>query len=403
MGYDLQTTIEKIKRLPAQVVSLVGRAHMSKKVAIPLFILVLVGMVTFFSKFTWADNEAKNNDLPKVEVMITVPQELTIWSTYSGRLEAIEEADVRPQVNGVIKEVLFEEGAHVEEGAPLFIIDPRPYKAELDRARAELEAAESQVKLAAIDLERVKGLLKKKFAPVSRYDAAKNTFEVAIANVSKAKANVDQAELNYEYAHVKAPISGRIGRAEITAGNFVGAGQGAPKLTSIVKTDKFYAEFDVDEQTYLAMFRSSDITKIPVKLYLNSDESYEYKGFIHSFDNQLDTSSGTIRARAVIENKDGALVPGMFMTVKLGSVEPRKVMIVKQKAVLTDQDKKYVYVVAEGGSIVYRQVELGSSVNSGRIVLSGLEQNEKVVVNSLLRVRPGMKVEPVEYDKKQSK
>lgn len=355
------------------------------------------GVVYYVSEaFASAESQAVESEIQKVEVVTMQVQKIRVWNEFSGRLEAIDHVDVRPRVGGTITQVLFEEGAVVEKGDPLFVIDPRPYKASLERAKATLQAAESEVRLAKAELKRAEGLVKKKVVSESRYDTANNAYKVALANVNVAKAELTQAKLNYEYAHIKAPVSGRVSRAEITVGNVIEAGANAPVLTSIVSTDKLYAEFDVDEQTYLKTVRGSKAGEMPVVLSLPGDDGTTYQGVIHSFDNRLDTTSGTIRARAILDNTDGALVPGMYANIKLGSAQAEPTILVSEKAIGTDQSKKYVYVISEDNEVTYREVTLGRSVAGNRVVLGGIEAGEKVLVNSLQRVHPGAKVEPVD-------
>lgn len=338
----------------------------------------------------------KAESAPSVEVVTLQPQSVRIWSKFSGRLRAVDFVEVRPRVGGTITQVLFDEGAIVEKGDPLFVIDPRTFEAEFGSARAALNTAESQTTLAKSELERAKGLVQKNVISQSRFDAAKNEYQVAMASINTAKARMKQAALDLEFAHIKAPISGRISRAELTVGNVIEAGLTAPVLTTIVSIDQLYAEFDVDEQTYMKTRRSTTGGAMPVELTLASDPNAMYRGVIRSFDNQLNTTSGTIRARAIFDNKDGALVPGMFVTVHLGSSGEQSILLVSDRAVRTDQEKKYVYVVTPDSKVAYREVKLGRTLKGQRVVLSGLISGEQVLMNSLQRVRPEMEVQPVE-------
>lgn len=341
-----------------------------------------------------------SSPLPSVDVVTVQPQSVRIWSTFSGRLRAVDYVEVRPRVGGTITKVLFEEGAIVEKGDPLFVIDPRPFEAEFASARAELESAQSRTTFTKQELTRAKGLVKKNAISQSRFDATKNDYQVAMASINSAKARMRRAYLDLEYAHIKAPVSGRISRAEITKGNVIEAGPNAPVLTTIVSIDQLYAEFDVDEQTYIQARRQATGNTMPVELTLSSDASVVYQGVMHSFDNQLDTTSGTIRARAIFNNKDRALVPGMFATVRLGSTSEQATLLVSDRAVRTDQDKKYVYIVTPDNKVAYREVNLGRALKGQRVVLSGLESGVRVLVNSLQRVSPDMEVQPVELTKK---
>ncbi len=340
--------------------------------------------------------------IPSVEVVTLQPQSVRFWREFSGRLRAIDFVEVRPRVGGTITQVLFEEGAIVQKGDPLFVIDPRPFEAEFASARAAMETAQSKAVLAKQELGRAKGLVKKNAISQSRFDAAKNDYQVAMASINAAKARMRRTYLDLEYAHIKAPVSGRISRAEITKGNVIEAGANAPVLTTIVSIDQLYAEFDVDEQTYIKTRRQAGEGAMHVELTLPSDTSVVYQGVLHSFDNQLNTASGTIRVRGIFDNQDGALVPGMFATVRLGSPSEQSAFLVSDRAVRTDQNKKYVYVVKPDNTVAYREVKLGQALEGHRVILSGLESGDQVLVNSLQRVRPGMEVQTVESTKAES-
>ena len=337
---------------------------------------------------------------PAVDVVTVQPQSVRFWNEFSGRLRAVDHVEVRPRVSGTITHVLFEEGAIVKKGDLLFVIDRRPYEAEVASARAALQSAKSQAKLAKLELERTEGLIHQKAVSRSRYDATQNDFQVALTTINAAKARLRQAYLDLDYAHINAPISGRISRAEITVGNVIEAGANAPILTTLVSIDQLYAEFDVDEQTYLKFMRQSSDETMPVELVLPGDASTVYQGKLHSFDNRLDTTSGTIRARAIFDNTDGVLIPGMYGNVRLGSPRLQSTILVQHRAVRTDQDKKYVYVVTPDNKVAYREVDLGLSLNGHRVVHSGLEIGEQVLINSLQRVRPDTVVQPIEVSQK---
>lgn len=357
------------------------------------------GLIHYTGKALASGSESTNQapQAPEVEVAIIQPEEMRIWDEFSGRMVAVDRVEIRPLVSGRITKVLFEEGAIVQKGNPLFVIDPRPFEAEIAVARAALSSANSQENLAKTELERAKKLVKSGHVSQSVYDERLNGYKVSQAAIDAAKAALTQAELDYEYAHIKAPVSGRISRAEITVGNIVESGSNAPLLTTIVSHDKLYAEFDVDEQTYIRTVRqeSQSKRKMPVELTLSGDKSVVYEGEIHAFDNQLDTSTGTIRARAIFANVDGALIPGMYANIRLGSPGKQNILLVSEKAIGTDQDKKYVYVVQPDNTVAYREIKLGRSVEGRRVILSGLKAGEKVMVNNLQRVRPGMQVQPV--------
>ncbi|CAM2008281.1 efflux RND transporter periplasmic adaptor subunit [Acanthopleuribacter pedis] len=365
--------------------------------ALVLTVAVGAGILLFPARST-ADVQPQSAapPAPEVHVETLASQQKRTWQTFSGRLAAVDQVAVRPRVGGMITEVLFEEGARVEQGRPLFVIDPRPFENELAAAKADLGSSRSRVDLAQQELQRLDGLLARKAVSKSLFDVAENDLKVAKASVRAAEARVKQAELNLEYAHIKAPVTGRISRAEITLGNLVEAGPGAPVLATIVADDRIYAEFDVDERTYISSAAATRSARLPVSVKLNSENDLSFDGYLLAFDNKLDPSSGTIRARALLENRDHLLVPGMYASVRLGSPSETSVLLVRDEAVATDQDKKYVYVIDDNNQITYRQVTLGRFIEGKREVKTGLNNGDRVLVNGLQRVRPGMPVQPVE-------
>ena len=320
------------------------------------------------------------------------------WQEFPGRLKAVDSVNIHPRVGGAIVEVLFEEGSLVNADDKLFIIDPRPYEAALASANAALASARSQAELAKTELNRAKQLIKKKFLSKSVYDQRESNYKVALAAIKSAQAAVKSAKLDLEYAHIKAPISGRVGRAELTVGNLVSGGANAPILTTIVAHNKMYAEFEVDEQTYLhiARYKQHKGANMPVQLKLKGDHKTLYDGMLHSFDNQLDIGSGTIRARSIFNNDDGVLVPGMFATIRLGDSAEENTIRISERAIGVDQNRRFVYVIDEENKAVYREVTLGSMSDGKRVVLSGLKPGERIVPSGIQRVRPGMLVQPIE-------
>lgn len=331
----------------------------------------------------------------EVDVVVLEPQEIRNWATFSGRLAPVESAAIKPLVSGTIQQVLFADGQQVKKGQPLFVIDPRPHQASVERAQAQLATAQSRAKLARDELNRSQQLINTKLVSQSVYDSVFTGDQVAQASVKEAEAALSQAKLNLEYAHIVAPIAGRISRAELTAGNIVEAGANAPLLANIVASDKLYAEFNVDEATYIQFVRNTRNTqKMPVELTLASDSSVVYQGYIASFDNRLDTSSGTIRARAVFNNNDGALTAGMFANVRLGSAEKIAALLVPERAIGTNQSKKFLLVVDENNIATYREITLGDHYQGQRVVVAGVKAGDKVIVNGLSHVRPNSPVNP---------
>ncbi|MCD6034677.1 MAG: efflux system, rane fusion protein CmeA [Rickettsiales bacterium] len=330
-----------------------------------------------------------------VSVAEVIEREVQIWSEFSGRLVAVDEVEVRPQVSGLIESIRFKNGAMVRKDELLLTIDPRQYAAEFNRAEGALASAKAQVSLAKTELARAKRLSKDQAIPQREYDERKNAYNVAEANLKSAEASLDAARLNLNYTKVKAPIAGKVGRAEITAGNLVEAGPNAPILTTVVGNDPIYVDFEVDENTFLQYAGAGNDTQIPVVMSLNGKNDLALSGHVESFDNHLNTTSGTIRARAVFDNKDGSLIPGLFVRVKLGTATQAPAVLITERAVGTDQNKKFVFVLGEGNAATYREIVLGSVVDGGlRVVREGLKPGEKIVVNGLQRVHPGQPISP---------
>ncbi|MEC7702591.1 MAG: efflux RND transporter periplasmic adaptor subunit [Pseudomonadota bacterium] len=331
-----------------------------------------------------------------VDVTTIKAQQVELWKNYSGHVVAVDHADIRPQVSGRITEIHFKDGQHVEKGDVLMVIDPRPYQARLNQAKASLQAAKTQANLAEKEYQRAVKLINTDAISQSMLDERTNNRESAAAAVKGAEAAVESAEIDLDYAHVKAPISGKISRAEITEGNLVQAGGNAPVLTSIVADDKVYVDFEVDERTYIESVKSTqnkDVSIIPVRVKTLGAES-EYQGTVHSFDNHIDTASGTVRARAIFDNKDGVLLPGMSVSVLMGTADGTDKILVTERAIGTDQDRKFVYVIGDDQTAQYREVKIGESVSGQRVIISGLEEGENIISAGIVRIRPGMPVMP---------
>ncbi|MBC3765668.1 efflux RND transporter periplasmic adaptor subunit [Neptunicella marina] len=335
---------------------------------------------------------------PQVSVASVVSERLTEWDEFTGRLEAPQTVELRPRVSGYVDIVAFKEGSLVKAGDTLFMIDNRPYKAEVKRLQAQLLVAQSQQELAERELHRAKNLSGKQAIAEELLDNRRATLQQAEASVESVKAALELAKLNLGYTRVEAPISGRVSRALITQGNYVNAGQSV--LTSIVSTERLYAYFDADEQTLLKYKRldlngegSPDGSKHrTVLMSLASDNEYRFKGELDFFDNQVNVHTGTIRARAVFDNQQAGLVPGLFARIKLVGSASYQGILIDDKAIGTDLDNKFVLVVNDDNLVNYRAVELGEKVQGLRIIKSGLSAGDKIVVNGLQRVRPGSKV-----------
>jgi multidrug efflux system membrane fusion protein len=329
-----------------------------------------------------------------VNTVTMEPQKAQIWSEFSGRLDAVDYAEIRPQVSGRITEIRFQDGQEVKAGDVLFVIDPRPFEAAVAKAAADLQQARTNASLAKANLARADSLKKAGAIALQSYDQAANASAVADAAIGAAQAALTQARLDVDHAYVKAPISGRVSRAEITVGNLVQAQNNAPLLTSIVSNNGIYADFDVDEQTFIRDIHPAAGTqalqhKIPVELTLPGGGPRVYKGFIESFDNHIDTGSGTIRARARFDNADGTLVPGMFVSVRMADAASSDVLLVPERALGTDQSKHFVFVVDGAGKATFREVTLGAVIDGKRVVTSGLSRGDKVIVDGIQHIQPG--------------
>ncbi|GAB2198718.1 efflux RND transporter periplasmic adaptor subunit [Sessilibacter sp. MAH4] len=340
--------------------------------------------------------------LPVVNVDTIEYEYVSDWSVYTGEFQAIETVQLRPRVDGYINKVTFEEGSIVAKGDVLFEIDPDPYQLELERAQAAVTRAEAQVQLAKAELKRSERLVKGQAVSEEEYGRRLAQSQTAEAEYQGAIAQLHEAELNMGYTQVKAPISGVISRANITAGNYVTAG--STVLTSIVSRDPMYVVFDTDEHTYINsisrlftnnnVFESEKSTSIFVGFA--GDEQYPIRAQLNFIDNQLNAGTGTIRIRALVDNPNGVILPGMVARVKMQVTEEYEAALIEDSAISTDQDKKYVLVVNNKGVIEYRPVKLGGLHDGKRIIRDGLTPGDAVVIGAGLRIRPGMMVDTKE-------
>lgn len=358
-----------------------------RRLKFPLFLLIAAAIAYGIYSFLSGGKDTGMMGMPGMGgpmpalVAPVTKKDVTLWDEYSGRLTAVDHVQLRPRVSGMVDSVHFTDGQMVEKGDLLFIIDPRPYKAALD-------AAQAAYTLAASEFKRAAPLLKEKAISKRVYEQRKS----AVAN---ARAELTQAKLNMDYTTVNAPVSGKIGRREVTPGNLVNIGE--PMLTTIVSQDPIYADFEADElrfRKYLAAYGSNAeaLNSIPVKLQAPSGDLLE--GKIQSFDNQLNTASGTIRVRAVFANPDGKLVPGMLAKIRVTSGDSGPALLVADSAIGTDQDKKFVYMLGEDNTASYREVKLGAAHGRMRIIRDGLKEGETIIVKGIMRVQPGAKIQP---------
>jgi len=340
-----------------------------------------------------------------VAVATVAASEVTTWDEFSGRLEAIERVEVRSRVAGQVKSTHFREGALVKAGDLLVSIDPAPYAAEVDRADAAVIAAQARVSHSKSELARAQRLWDERAIAQRELDERTNTLREAEANLRGAMASLQSARLNLDWTQVRAPVAGRVGRLEVTVGNLVAAGPGAPVLTTLVSISPIYASFDADEQVVARALKDlragggatpaiARLDRIPVQMGTSATSDTPFTGTLQLVDNQVDAKSGTVRVRAVFDNKDGSLLPGQFAHVRMGQARKTSALLINERAVGTDQNKKFVMVIDSEKKASYREVTLGASVDGLRIVTDGLKPGEQIVVNGLQRVRPGAVVAP---------
>ncbi len=339
-----------------------------------------------------------------VSVAAVVEQHITAWDEFSGRLEAVQRVDLRSRVAGAVQAVHFREGALVRQGDLLISIDPAPYAAEVERSAAQVAAAQARVTQASGDNDRAKRLWDEHAIAQRELDERGNALREAQANLRAAQAALQATQLNLGYTQVRAPVSGRVGKLEVTVGNLVAAGPGAPVLTTLVSVSPIYASFDADERIVARALKSlgnrtgvgsrSALERIPVQMGTADGTDTPFVGKLQLVDNQVDTRSGTVRVRAVFDNTDGSLMPGQFARIRMGQAQTQSALLVSERAVGTDQDKKFVLVVGADNTVVYREVQLGGTSAGLRIVTKGLVPGERLVINGLQRVRPGALVAP---------
>jgi multidrug efflux system membrane fusion protein len=338
---------------------------------------------------------------PQVAVAPVVERDVTEWDEFTGRLQAVESVEVRPRVSGYVSAVRFAEGAMVRKGDLLFQIDPRPFQAEVDRLHAELTRTRATVDRANSELARAERLRQENAIANEERDRRASFAQESAAQVAAVEAALRAAQLNLDFTQVTSPINGRVGRAIVTEGNLVSSGPGeATLLTTVVSLDPVYAYFDADEQVFLkytsgGKARNRGALDRHITMALANQDGYPREGTLDFLDNQLDNATGTIRARAVFRNTDGQLTPGLFVRLRLAGSGSYRGLVIQDRAVGTDLSKKFVYVVTPKGQIEYRPVTLGPIVDGLRVVRSGLQAGEPVVVNGLQRVRPGAQVTPV--------
>jgi RND family efflux transporter MFP subunit len=342
---------------------------------------------------------------PVVTVATPVRQKLTDRDEYVGRFVAVDAVEIRARVSGYLEKIHFTDGQLVKSGDLLMTVDQRPFQAALDQARADLARAKSQTVLTAADLSRAETLLQQKTIAEALYDQRVQAKRAADAALQSAEAAVKNAELNLEFTELRAPVTGRIGDRRVSPGNLVTGGTAGATtlLATVVSIDPIRFEFSFDEAAYLRYQRIATQagradergTKLPVELRLLDEKNFEHKGSIDFVDNAVDTSSGTIRGRAQFANPTALFTPGMFGRILIPGSAEYEALLVPDVAIGTEQIRKFVYVVDAENTVRQKYIELGSLQGRLRVVRSGLEAEDRVVVNGLMRARPGVKVTPL--------
>lgn len=337
--------------------------------------------------------EAPAQGAPPVTVAAPLSQQVVDWDEFTGRFEAPRSVDVRARVGGYIQSVHFKDGDFVRQGQPLFTLDPRPAQAALASARAQLVQGQAQLTLARTELARAEGLLASQAVSQAEVDSKRGAVQTAEAAVAAANAAIRARQLDVEFTRVTAPISGRVSDRRVDPGNLIGGGSSAGDvLTTIVSSSPIYFVFDGSEALALKYQRDARNGSAPIRIRLQDETSYDRTGTLDFTDNAIDASSGTIRLRAVVQNADGFLKPGMFGHAQLAGSGGYAAMLVPDSAVVTDGPRKVVYVVAKDGTVGAKPVQLGPLANGLRVVRTGLTPDDRVIINGLQRARPGQKV-----------
>jgi len=339
---------------------------------------------------------------PPVTVAHPLQKSITEWDEYTGRFQAVETVEVRARVSGFIDSIRFNEGQMVKEGDLLIVIDQRPYQIALEQAKADVERAKAKLEIASLDVQRATPLVRSQALTEREFDTRKSTERDAAGQVGSAEAAARQAQLNLEWTEVRAPTTGRISDRRVDRGNLITGGQtGATLLTVIVSIDPIHFIFDGAEADFLRYLRlaaagarpSSRDVQNPVSVRLADEADFTHSGRMDFVDNALNAKTGTIRGRAVFENKNGLLTPGFFGRLRLFGGE-RDTLLVPDGAIASDQSRKIVFTVADDGTVGTKLVELGPIVDGLRVVRSGLAATDRIVIDGLQRARPGQKVKP---------
>jgi membrane fusion protein, multidrug efflux system len=340
-----------------------------------------------------------------VNVVTAIEKEVNEWDEFTGRLDPVESVEIRPRVSGYITEIHFEAGAIVKKGDLLYVIDPRPYQADFDRASAEVERMDAQLKLAQIELNRAKELRDKNTISASEFDQKAATYQGSAAAKNSAEAAKNSAALNLEFTQIKSPIDGRVSDARITLGNLVQPGAGPENvLTTVVSVDPIYAKVDADENAVLKYVKLSEegkrvsarTEKIPAWVELGNESNFPHEGYVDFVDNRLDPSTGTVRARVVLKNwNPNFITPGFFVRTRVAGATPYRAALIDDKVISSEQGLKYAFVVKPDNTVERRTLETGPLFEGKRIVKRGLKDGEKAVSTRLQLLQAGMKVQPI--------
>lgn len=340
-------------------------------------------------------SEAQAPPAPAVTVAVPLVQAVQDWDEFTGRFEATQSVEVRARVGGYISGVHFRDGDYVRRGQLLFTLDPRPAQAALASARAQLSQAQAQITLAQSELTRAETLLESQAVSQAEVDTRRGALQTAQAAIAAANANVRARQLDLEFTRVTAPISGRVSDRRVDAGNLVAGGSSAADvLTTVVSSAPIHFVFDGSEAVLLKYQRQARNGAAPIQVRLQDESAFNRAGTLDFTDNAVDTASGVIRLRAVIPNADGFLKPGMFGQARLAGSGSYNAMLVPDAAIATDQARRVVYVVAADGTVTPRAVQLGPLVDGLRVIRSGLQRTDRVIINGVQRIQaPGMKVQ----------
>jgi RND family efflux transporter MFP subunit len=348
----------------------------------------------------WLPTASAQGSPPSVTVANPVVKDINEWDEFIGRFEAVDEVEIRARVSGYLDKIHFTDGALVNENDPLFTIDPRPYQAALQQSEATLNSAQARLEFAANDLERAETLRPTEHISEQLLDQRRQNFLTAKADVDRAQATLRQAKLDVEFTEVRAPVSGRISRRLVSRGNLINANQTV--LSNVVSVDPIHFYFDVDERSYIAYSQmaaagtrpSSRTTANEVSVSITGEKVATRKGHMDFVDNRIDRASGTMRGRAVFANKDLFLTPGMFGRIQIIGSGTYRGVLVPDEALASDQNRRVVFVVGDDNTVAMQPVRPGPRIDGYRVIRDGLDGTEKVVINGLMRVRPGMKVDP---------